>query len=222
MAMAVACDVKGPDNKEGNSSFGSADSPSIADDRTILCTNPLRFANGSDGLVFKSDFLDHVSDMESIVFIHELGHNLGLCHRPGDQGDVADQARTRPANPSECDCCKFKIDTGEGTTNCTHYWVDSNSDTAMGASFFLRVKSAIAGGLGGAAGGAGVGFVAGGLPGAFVGAAIGGIVGFFGGGYLHDLADREINYEDAEWEVIDLTTIRPQDPDTGPGCGDLP
>src|SRR5688500_2370716 len=36
-------------------------------------------------LIWKTDYLDHLTDFESIVWIHEFGHNLGLCHRPGDE-----------------------------------------------------------------------------------------------------------------------------------------
>ena len=86
-----------------------------------------------DVMVWKTDFLDHMSDFESIVWLHEFGHNLSLCHR---QEDTEAQA-LGPSGAGICD------GTNSGTDcHCGHYAVSSGSDTAMGnAKGFLYVEA---------------------------------------------------------------------------------
>ena len=86
-----------------------------------------------DVLVWKTDFLDHLSDFESIVWLHEFGHNVGLCHR---QEDTEAQA-LGPSGAGICD------GTNSGTDcHCGHYAVSSSSDTAMGnAKGFLYIEA---------------------------------------------------------------------------------
>ena len=74
-------------------------------------------------LIWETDYLDQVSDFESIVWMHEFGHNLGLCHKPGDREATA-------VGPSGTGCTPEDF---AGDCNCVHYTVSSNSDTAMGA-----------------------------------------------------------------------------------------
>ena len=109
-----------------------------------------------DKLVFEDcDFLNYFTDMESIVWLHEFGHNLGLCHLPGDNGAIV----TGPGGDGGCTCC-------ESECNCTHYSNGRWSESAMGA---------------------GVSFP-----------------------YVDDIyqaIDREINFDEVEWKVIDLTPI---------------
>jgi hypothetical protein len=72
-----------------------------------------------DILVFKSDFFDGVSDLESIVWIHEFGHNLGLCHLPGDPEATA-------TGKNGCTTCQAGCD-------CAHYSNTTWNDSAMGS-----------------------------------------------------------------------------------------
>jgi len=104
-------------------------------------------------MVWKTDYLDHISDFESIVWVHELGHTIGLCHRPGETEAVA----VGSGGAGGCTAAAHS-----GDCNCAHYLIDENSDTAMGNS----------------------------------------------AGFLYnDAIDREIDYDPAEWAVIDLWSI---------------
>ena len=74
-------------------------------------------------MVWKTDYLDHLSDFESIVWLHEFGHNLSLCHR---QEDTEAQA-LGSSGAGICD------GTNSGTDcHCGHYSTPSGSDSAMG------------------------------------------------------------------------------------------
>ena len=112
-----------------------------------------------DLLVFEdSDFMNYISDMEAIVWLHEIGHNLGLCHLPGDNGGIV----TGPGGEGGCTECPQ----GQQTCNCTHYSNGRWSDSAMGAGFsFPWVDDA------------------------------------------YQAIDREIDFADVEWAVIDLKSI---------------
>jgi hypothetical protein len=79
--------------------------------------------NNGNTLVWKTDYLDHLTDFESIVWLHEFGHNLGLCHRPGDS-----EAQSLGAGGSNV----CTVGNSGGNCNCGHYTVSSSSDTAMG------------------------------------------------------------------------------------------
>jgi len=84
---------------------------------TVLC-------GAGDLMLFESDFLDHVSDLESIVWIHEFGHTLGLCHLPGDNEAMAlGKDGCTGSCPPNTIC------------HCAHYKMDRWDDSAMGAGF---------------------------------------------------------------------------------------
>lgn len=91
--------------------FGVASGPSCNDLGQLVCND----TSHRYGLMsFKSDYLDHISDLESIVFMHELGHTLGLCHRFKDgPSRVVDTPRCSGLNPPQCDMCG----------DCSHYFV---------------------------------------------------------------------------------------------------
>jgi hypothetical protein len=182
----------------GNGEFGSSSCLTLDDDGNIVCESQ----NSRIGLmIFKSDFLDVIGDAESIFFMHELGHALGLCHRPNDPNppNVVSGPHCTPPYPP-CSECR----------NCTHYWIDQDSDTAMGTGFRFNIElGIIGGGLGAGLGGL-IG-LAGGPVGFVIGAAIGGGIGVVIGGYggaAIDSIDREVNYEDEEWESLELRGIR--------------
>jgi len=138
--------------------YGAATMPIQNDDGDLVCS-----FNRVGLQIFKSDYLDHISDMESILFMHELGHTLGLCHRPEDKNppNVVDPPICLTLNPTNCSECR----------NCSHYHVDQSSDTAMGTAvdnhwYHLWLDTII------------------------------------------DGIDREIIYEDAEWNALNLSGIR--------------
>jgi len=84
---------------------------------TVLC-------GSGDMLVFESDFFDIVTDFESIVWIHEFGHTLGLCHLPGDNEAMAlGTGGCTGSCPPNTIC------------HCAHYSMDRWDDSAMGAGF---------------------------------------------------------------------------------------
>jgi hypothetical protein len=149
-----------------------------------------RRCDGEPCLVFESDFLDHVSDMESIVFIHELGHTLGLCHRPKDLCNGVENTVIPKPKCTDWDNAACR--------GCSHYSISDDSDTAMGSCIDR----------GDVAKGVAIGCVAGALlmggVGVLAGCAVGGLVGGVYGA-LADLIDRDINYEGAEWAVVDTT-----------------
>jgi hypothetical protein len=143
----------------GEFNYGVASSPLLNDNGEIVCQG----SSSRVGLqIIKSDYLDHISDMESILLMHELGHTLGLCHRPGDHAPprVVPPPICPGAQPSDCGACR----------NCSHYWVDNDSDTAMGTSkghwYYLWID------------------------------------------LLADAVDREIMYEETEWDALNLEGIR--------------
>jgi len=154
--------------------------------------------------IIKSDFLDHVSDLESIVFMHEMGHTLGLCHRPNDATTPNVIAGTPCPTPTggspNCAACK----------GCSHYWIDQDSDTAMGVSSFAWTDVIVRGLVGGFIGSS-AGFAA---TQTWQGAVVGGVIGTVAGvgsvivPWAADAIDREIMFEDAEWRALDLQPVR--------------
>ena len=110
-------------------------------------------------LLWKTDFLDHLTDFESIVWLHEFGHNVSLCHRKEDTEAQALGA----TGAGICDGTNLG-----GDCHCGHYTVPASSDTAMGnAKGFL----------------------------------------------FYEALDREIDYDQAEWDALDITQIfRPTPP----------
>ncbi len=138
------------------------------------------------------------SQAQPIFLMHETGHTLGLCHRPGD----------RPQTSSACPVAA-------GTNPlCDHYCgVDEDSTTAMGSETAGDTAGSL---VGSTLAGVGAGIVIGGLigglfgpKGAIVGAIIGGIVGGIIGAVVgvvafSDFYDREVNYDLIEWQVLRL------------------
>jgi hypothetical protein len=141
-------------------------------------------------MVIKSDFLDHVSDLESIVLMHELGHSLGLCHRDQDQ---------KPPHPVSPPHCPHNPNDRHGSyctdcRSCSHYWTSSDSETAMGSGF----KVSTGGGIIGAT----IGFALGGLPGGVTGGVFGATVSS-----ISDALGREVNFSESEWRALELRGI---------------
>jgi hypothetical protein len=114
-------------NKFDGDEFGMASKPIKDKAGKTLC--------GSGFIVvFETDFLDHLTDFESIVWIHEFGHTLGLCHPPVD-GPGTNECSSCALNGGSCACTRPDGSVAGkkgGDCNCTHYMVDDSSDTAMG------------------------------------------------------------------------------------------
>lgn len=183
----------------GEFQFGVGTRPILNDSGQYVCGGPAG-QNLIGMMIFKSDFFDHISDMESILFMHELGHTFGLCHRPEDPTPVVYSGSTCPgSSPPDCNKCD---------NYCSFYWVDQDSDTAMGSGLHFEGGPAAGGAILGGLAGVGAGFLVGGPVGAVVGGLIGFFGGLFGAGYLADLIDREVIYEDAEWNVLNLEAIK--------------
>ena len=139
--------------------------------------------------------LGHTMTFQSqpIIFMHEVGHTLGMCHRSGDRD---------PQNPSTC----------PASGRCAEFCgIGQESNTAMGSETGLDTAGPI---IGGGLAGVGGGIVAGALIGSaagpvgtVVGAVIGGIVGGAGGALLGaifgaDFYAREVNYDLREWAKL--------------------
>ncbi len=189
----------------GDYPYGVSATKTLNDNGEIVCG-----CGGSrTGLsVFRSDYFDASFDGEAIFFMHELGHDFGLCHRPGDIGyTVAPAPLCVGLSPTPADC--------DGPcNNCSHYWVDEESRTAMGSwSSFNAIYSII--GLC-----ATLIFVS--LPLIVIGAVLGGswlialgvvaavcaVGGFLGGGFFGDPIARDVMYSAAEWSALNLRAIR--------------
>jgi len=129
-------------------SYGQAEGL-IKDQRGDTC-----YDGHGTSFLFRSDYLDHISDMESIVWIHEFGHNLGLCHLPGQNEPFV--TGIIGYDPSEC------------SANCAHYNMPNWDDTAMGSGKIQAI-------------------------------------------------DREPDFHNNEWAVLDLTAIHNAPPDCSTG-----
>jgi hypothetical protein len=128
---------------------------------------------------------------QPIIYMHEIGHTLGLCHRVGDRP---------PTDPAVCPA------TGQ---RCADFCeIGQESNTAMGSETASDTAGPI---VGGGLAGIGAGIVAGALigalfgpPGAIIGAIIGGIIGGVGGAlggviFGADFYAREVDYHVREW-----------------------
>jgi hypothetical protein len=133
---------------------------------------------------------------QPIIFMHELGHTLGLCHRVGD---------VEPTNPPTCPAVGRCADFCE---------IGQESTTAMGSETALDTAGPI---VGGGLAGVGGGIVAGALIGSLVGpvgtvvgAIVGGIIGGIGGALIGavlgaDFYAREVDYHVREWLRLHVT-----------------
>ena len=141
---------------------------------------------GTDLVISRQTMLGEFS---AIVFIHELGHNLSLCHPVGTQ---------EPPSPSPV--CDTSGNPPVGWSGCRNYCGVGDDDvTAMGDD--VGFDSIIAGAAGGALIGAGIGAV-GGIPGAIIGGIIGGIGGALLGFLNSDAWLREVDYHPNEWVAV--------------------
>jgi hypothetical protein len=152
-----------------------------------------RCAGGCRFIMAGVPVLGHTTTFQAqpVIFMHELGHTLTMCHRIGD---VSPTNPPCPAN-SSIRCAAF----------CG---IGQESTTAMGSETAGDTATPI---IGGALTGIGAGIVAGALigglfgpPGAIVGAIIGGIVGGVVGGIVGavlgaDFYAREVDYHIKEW-----------------------
>jgi hypothetical protein len=172
-------------NVVGGGRYGQASGPTLRDDGTeddaLLCSTRVGLQ------IVKTDYLDHVSDLESIVLMHELGHTLGLGHRPNDDAGAPEVVKP-PRCPAGTPC-------NQCDGNVSHYWVEPDSDTAMGSGFkYWTVGGVVCGAIGLAYGG-------------ITGAAAGALICGYGPAVV-DALGREINFEDAEWKVLQLRGVR--------------
>lgn len=154
-----------------------------------------------DLIISRTSMLGHFS---AIVFIHELGHTLGLCHPIGT---------SEPPIPSPT--CPTPSNWVADSEHCVHYCgVGEDDITAMGDDIDLLNTGIIPGaatGIGaGVLIGAGIGAAIGalfGVGGAFGGAIVGGIVGGILGGALgsilgSDAYARVVDYHPNEWAAL--------------------
>lgn len=135
---------------------------------------------------------------QPIIFMHELGHTLGLCHRVGDR---------EPTNPATCPA------TGRCADFCE---IGQESTTAMGSETAMDTALPI---VGGGLAGVGGGIVAGALIGSLfgpvgtvVGAIVGGIVGGVGGALIGavlgaDFYARDVDYHVREWLKLHVSPV---------------
>jgi hypothetical protein len=121
-----AVGVNVPQDDSGNNWNGKAL-------RVKKASNGAWLSGNGNTLIWKTDYLDHLTDFESIVWIHEFGHNLGLCHRPGD-------GEANAVGPTGSGCA---VGSFAGDCNCTHYTVSSSSDTAMGSAIGFLFYDAV-------------------------------------------------------------------------------
>ncbi|MGR8940346.1 MAG: hypothetical protein ACU83P_02035, partial [Gammaproteobacteria bacterium] len=131
-----------------------------------------------------------LGEFSAIVFIHELGHNLSLCHPVGTN---------EPPSPSPI--CDANGDPPAGWSGCRNYCgVGDNDVTAMGDD--VGFDSIIGGAAGGAVIGAGIGFGVGGPVGAAVGAGVGAVIGGLLGFFNSDAWLRVVDYHPNEWVAV--------------------
>ncbi len=150
---------------------------------------------GDDFLVSRTTL---VGQFSPIVLLHELGHNLRLCHTDSPGVETPIVAPVCPV-PS-------------GWPGCTHYCgVTEDDPTAMGAHMGISWAGTIGGFLVGAGGGAIAGAAIGsafGPPGAIIGGIVGGLIGGVAGGIWgvtkSDFYQREVNFHQNGWDAADL------------------
>lgn len=132
-----------------------------------------------------------IAQAQPIFFMHELGHNLGLCHRFGDNGQTVST-------------CPIPANWGHNNPECTRYCgVDQNSTTAMGSETTAdRLTDLVGPALAGAGAGIVIGGLIGGIPGAIIGGIVGAIVGGVIGAVNADFYERDVNYHDNEWNAL--------------------
>jgi hypothetical protein len=131
-----------------------------------------------------------IGEFSAIVFIHELGHNLSLCHPVGTK---------EPPSPSPV--CAADGNPPAGWTGCRNYCGVGDDDvTAMGDD--VGLDSIIAGAAGGALIGGLIGAGVGGLPGAIVGGILGGLGGAVLGLFNSDAWLRVVDYHPNEWVAV--------------------
>jgi hypothetical protein len=125
-----------------------------------------------------------VASAQPIIFMHELGHTLTLCHRVGDKD---------PQNPPTCPA--------PGARCADFCAIGQESTTAMGSEQRSDIINPIvAGATTGIGAGVVIGGLIGGVPGAIVGGILGGIVGAVTGVVIGaDFYQRDIDYHIREW-----------------------
>lgn len=146
--------------------------------------------------------LGHTMTFQSqpIIFMHEIGHSLGLCHRVGDRD---------PTNPPTCPAAP-------GVRCADFCGIGQESNTAMGSETALDTATPL---VGGGLAGVGAGIVVGALIGSLfgpvgtiVGAIVGGITGGIGGTLLGavlgaDFYARFVDYHIREWLKLHVNAI---------------
>ena len=157
-------------------------------------------ANGCRYIIGGVPILGHTLTFQAqpIIFMHELGHTLGMCHRVGD---------VDPTNPPTCPASPW--------TRCADFCaIGQESTTAMGSETGLDTATPI---VGGGLAGIGGGIVAGALIGSLfgpvgtvVGAIVGGVVGGVGGALIGailgaDFYARDVDYHIREWLKLHVT-----------------
>jgi PLAT/LH2 domain-containing protein/thrombospondin type 3 repeat protein len=158
-----------------------------------------------------------IGSFSAIVFIHELGHTLGLCHPIG----TSEPPSPSPSCPTpstwhgNCQTCCFSSITVNGVTTplplncCSHYCgVDDGDVTAMGDD--IGVEEIVIGGAIGIM--VGLAIIALFIPGAgwLVGAALlaaAALLGAIGGFFFSDAYQRVVDYHVNEWAAILLNAL---------------
>lgn len=135
-----------------------------------------------------------IAQAQPIIFMHELGHTLGLCHRIGDRGKTVSPCPTPAGFDPTCDhYC------GVGQESTTAMGSETGLDTAIpvvGGTLAGIGGGIVAGALIGSAIAPGVGTVVGAIVGGIVGGIIGGVTGVVLGA---DFYARFVDYDAIEW-----------------------
>jgi len=153
-----------------------------------------------------------IGSFSSIVFIHELGHTLGLCHPIG----TSEPPSPSPSCPTPADwsggCVQIigtPLSPSDSVRCCRHYCgVDGDDVTAMGDD--IGIQELVTGGAIGIMVGLaiialfipGIGWIAGGLL--LLGAAL---LGTIGGFFFSDAYLRIVDYHVNEWAHILLNHL---------------
>ncbi len=146
-------------------------------------------------------------EFSPIVFMHEFGHNLGLCHRGGDKGKTVSATCPTPAGWQWPQCTNY-CGVGQESTTC----MGSDSDVTLQG---VLIGVGLVGGslvgilLGvslGAWTGALIGVKFGGWVGGIIGGVIGGLLGTWFALNLTDIYGRAVDYDPQEWKALLLWT----------------